>query len=317
VYPKCNRQEYSPDSLFCFGDVLYEMCNGQTYNASTHECRNGVLTEKAQFTGHTLTVKVEPEGAGEVTRVPDATHYGVGTYVNVTAVAKDGWRFDRWSGALTLRDNSLTVHIIGDLELTANFQQFTPKTVVINGKTWMAENLNIPTTDSWCYGEGGPVIDSENSDWNNGIYSFITLSEAEIQANCAIYGRLYTWDAAMAACPAGWHLPTRREWDSLIIAAGGNVEEGEWGSETGAENLKSQSWDNGTNLLGFSALPGGGRLNDGSYGELGSYGVWWTATEYDITVAYYQVIVTGEAWVGSGRDNVKNDGFSVRCVKDD
>jgi uncharacterized protein (TIGR02145 family)/uncharacterized repeat protein (TIGR02543 family) len=387
VYPKCNRQEYSPDSLFCFGDVLYEMCNGQTYNASTHECRNGVLTEKAQFTGHTLNVKVEPEGAGEVTRVPDLAHYAAGAYVNVTAVAKDGWWFDKWSGASTSSNSTVTIHMIGDLELTANFlplytltinvipegagamssrpnQASYPagtrvtvtanhragsgyifsgwsgdttnlgnpitvtmndnmtltanfkigeiiygtltdnrngsqiyKTITIGTQTWMAENLNYATSyGSWCYGEGSD------------------LTAAEIQVNCNKYGRLYAWNAAMMACPSGWHLPTREEWDVLVNYA----------DSSAGTKLKARSpyW-NGTDDYGFSALPGGYRYIDGSSGnlspfsDLGSGGFWWsaTATESDATNAYSRDMGTGGTRVG-GYYAFKGYGLSARCVRD-
>jgi uncharacterized protein (TIGR02145 family) len=161
----------------------------------------------------------------------------------------------------------------------------TYKTVKIGGQTWMAENLNIQTANSWCY-------DNDNS-------------------NCAIYGRLYTWNAAMSACPRGWHLPTRQEWDVLVIAAGGTAG---W-SDYGAENLKSQSWDSGKNTLGFSALPGGSRYAVGGFGSLGSSGYWWSATENGASYAYYRRMDTGDASVILYYD-VKGCGFSVRCLQD-
>ena len=40
------------------------------------------------------------------------------------------------------------------------------------------------------------------------------------KANCKKYGRLYTWNAAMKACPTGWRVPDSRDWIGLFIEAG-------------------------------------------------------------------------------------------------
>ncbi len=67
------------------------------------------------------------------------------------------------------------------------------KTIKLNGKTWLAENLNLKVDISWCY----------NDD----------------DANCHKYGRLYTWKSAKEACRAygsGWRLPKKWEWNELI-----------------------------------------------------------------------------------------------------
>lgn len=50
-------------------------------------------------------------------------------------------------------------------------------TVEIKGRTWFADNLNYMTEDSWWF----------QNDATTG----------------SLYGRLYTWDAAMNACPDG------------------------------------------------------------------------------------------------------------------
>jgi uncharacterized protein (TIGR02145 family) len=155
--------------------------------------------------------------------------------------------------------------------------------------TWMAENLNYQTDSSWCYGDN--------------------------PSNCNTYGRLYTWDAANVACPSSWRLPTREDWRALLIAAGGN------GGilSTGDSNLKAQGWDNGADSTGFSALPGGYRLVDGSFGNLGSNGNWWTDAENGSSNAYFRSIFSDNPEnivnVVEG-DNSKSLGMSVRCVQD-
>ena len=122
------------------------------------------------------------------------------------------------------------------------------KTVKIGNQNWMAENLNYDTLNkhgSWCYNDSN-------------IY-------------CHIYGRYYTWSAAMAldsiynstrwtpdfphqgVCPNGWHVPTDSEWHILIQFTD---------SLNSGKILKGNDdlWrDNtGTDYYGFNLLPAGG-----------------------------------------------------------
>ncbi len=76
-------------------------------------------------------------------------------------------------------------------EMTDSRDGQTYKTVKLGDQTWLAHDLNYETDDgSWCYGDD--------------------------PANCEIYGRLYDWEAAMDACPDGWHLASDEEWSTLI-----------------------------------------------------------------------------------------------------
>ena len=144
------------------------------------------------------------------------------------------------------------------------------RAVTIGNHTWMAENLNIETRGSWCY-DG-------------------------VDENCTKYGRLYSWYAAMRACPPGWHLPNKAEWEDLMVAVGGvkskmqMQKRGDVDIYRGVgKKLKSKSgwggtFGNGTDDYGFSALPGGTfydyRKSFGYYGA-DSTGSFWSAIETD------------------------------------
>jgi uncharacterized protein (TIGR02145 family) len=158
------------------------------------------------------------------------------------------------------------------------------KTVEIGGVVWFAENLNFAAEGSVCYGN-----DPANGDK---------------------YGRLYDWETALKACPAGFHLPSDDEWKALVNYAGGQ--------EKAGKKLKSNAgWnnnDNGPDYYGFSALPGGYGNSDGSFHGAGGYGLWWSGKKYGTGAGDRYMIYEKERvdW-GCVRESPL---FSVRCVAD-
>jgi len=181
--------------------------------------------------------------------------------------------------------------------------------IMRDGRRWMTENLNIVTEGSWCYGDTG-------YDEMQGRY----LTDAEVEANCAKYGRLYTWSAARAACPRGWKLPSREEWDTLVMRVGNYPDIGYY--DAGMKLKAGKGWynnGNGTDTTFadtlFWALPGGYRYSDGRFGYAGYYGVWWTATAYGGERAYSRNMYYNNNNVNEDYRG-KTDGFSVRCVED-
>ena len=159
-------------------------------------------------------------------------------------------------------------HVMGTMKDSRDGKTY--KTVTIGSQTWMAENLNYEYKV-----EGESYGNYCNTD------------------DCKIYGRFYTWAAAMDSagvyslngkecgkgktcspnypvqgiCPKGWHLPDTTEWKTLYKAI-----------------------------------------------FVGSTAVFWSASEYNGTNA-----TNGYLSAGSVRLNVltyKYIGFSVRCLKD-
>ena len=161
----------------------------------------------------------------------------------------------------------------------------TYKTVTIGTQTWMAQNLNYETANSYCYDDNA--------------------------SNCTKYGRLYRWEAATTACPDGWHLPTKAEFETLFTAVGGQ--------STAGKVIKSTSgWKgsgNGTDAFAFSALPAGYRDDYGDYNYEGNNAYFWSSTELDSNLAYSMYLLYDD--VNARLDvNFKDNGFSVRCLKD-
>jgi hypothetical protein len=70
-------------------------------------------------------------------------------------------------------------------------------------------------------------------------------------SKCGTYGRLYNWEAANRVCPPGWHLPSKKEWDVLIMEVGD--------LSTAGTKLKAKNgWSNGgngTDDYGFLGYP--------------------------------------------------------------
>lgn len=155
------------------------------------------------------------------------------------------------------------------------------KTVTIGTQTWMAENLNISENGSYCY---------DNS-----------------ETNCANFGRLYTWNAALGLCPSGWHLPSKEEFEMLLGIVGQN-------STEQINNLTAKSWKYGTDPYGFSALPAGYYYSGGKeFLYLDTNTDFWSSTENGSNNAYYLSInIYGLDFYCDS----KNDGRSVRCLKD-
>ena len=169
------------------------------------------------------------------------------------------------------------------------------KTVRIGSMTWMAENLKV-TRDR----DGHP------------LETYCYMNKA---GKCDQFGCLYPWEVALKAPPEGWRLPTSEDWERLEIELGMDPEEagsfGWRGTDQGAQLKEGGS-------SGFEAWLSGYKdgtvLWDGRYFDIGYFGAFWTATEYDLftAVTRFVYITYDEIYQGSYD---KTAALSVRCVK--
>ena len=142
-----------------------------------------------------------------------------------------------------------------------------------DGKKWMAENLNFLSSNSYCF---------NNED-----------------KNCDKYGRLYTYDAALKACPKGWRLPGEKDWNELIKAYGGSKSAARAFMKTGDSGLTLQL--------------GGNTILEGKGLGLGEYGDYWTADNDDSFASVYFTFDTKDM---ARRSYSRKMGRACRCIQD-
>jgi uncharacterized protein (TIGR02145 family) len=206
-------------------------------------------------------------------------------------------------------------------------------TVLIGTQCWTKENLRVRRYNNGTAiqfdaigGSGG-----SSSTWQNleiGAHTIYANDSTTTPSNRTKYGYLYNWYAAkgiyttgtitstdtLNICPSGWHVPTDAEWTTLTDELGGYSVAG--GTMKSVRTAYWKTPNTGaTNESGFSALPGGGRNNDGSFINIGSNAFFWSATEHDYDDARYRTLANTDSSVSSVI-NYKTVGASVRCIRD-
>lgn len=185
--------------------------------------------------------------------------------------------------------------------------------VTIGTQTWLTENL---MTTKYANGENIPNI-LNNDDWQNATSGawchFENVADFEIP-----YGKLYNWFTVTDSrnvCPAGWHVPTDAEWQTLITFLGGSDLAGNKLKEAGRAHWSSSN-DFATNSSGFTALPGGAQsaLPGFSY-PIQSLGMFWSVTPVDGENAYGYYLFDAYQSINK-QEYIKQTGLTVRCVKD-
>jgi uncharacterized protein (TIGR02145 family) len=186
------------------------------------------------------------------------------------------------------------------------------KTVIIGTQIWMAENLR---TTKYNDGTSIPQV-TDAAAWSNLMTPGYCWYNNDAATYKATYGALYNWYTVNRGnlCPSGWHVPSDAEWTGLTAYLGGEAFAGGKLKEAGTTHWRTPN-TGATNESGFTALPGGGRLNFGTYYYIGSYGYWWCSTEYSTPNAWNRSMYYGNANVNRV-DYDKQYGFSVRCLRD-
>ncbi len=202
--------------------------------------------------------------------------------------------------------------------------------VTIGTQTWMVENLK---TTKYNDGTSIPNV-ADGKTWASLTTPGYCFYSNDV-ANKTHYGALYNWFTINTGklAPTGWHVPTDAEWTTLenyLIANGFNYDGTTTENKIAKSLAASTGWNTSSiigaigndltknNSSGFSALPGGYRVYDGSFDMAGSGGNWWSSSENSADNAWNRDLGSDYNWVFRRHyTGGKQWGYSVRCVRDD
>lgn len=185
-------------------------------------------------------------------------------------------------------------------------------TVTIGTQVWFAENLKTTKDND---GTSIPLV-TDGTVWKNLSNPAYCWYNNDATTNKNNFGFLYNWYTVKTGklCPTGWHVPTDGEWTTLTTYLGGVSVAGGKLKETGTTHWISPN-AGATNETGFSARAGGSRYITGSFNNIFVNGIWWTSTESSATESWGLAMFSESRAVNRG-PSLKQDGFSVRCLKD-
>lgn len=190
------------------------------------------------------------------------------------------------------------------------------KWIKIGKQVWMAENLAyLPSVHSSSI-EIETDIKYYVTGYCDGYKKGCNVAEAKTHPDYTTYGVLYDWEAAVKACPAGWHLPSDAEWKTLINYLGNDVVAGGKMKEAGNglwEKVKDRKLDT-SNASGFTALPGGMRSSSGGFFHRGLKAYFWSVSAEAAPQAHYWLLEHYHDQLSTGKIS-RNCGLYVRCIQ--
>ena len=240
-------------------------------------------------------------------------------------------------------------------------------TVKIGNQCWMKENLRTTTspstgtylippagTDHTWSGKQACWYDNDSATYAPMNYGLLYNWNAAVDTFNTAYGETsvipYDYTAAVyvefnghrrGICPAGWHLPSDAEWNTLEATVSGSdwqtsyneTSEDYRGSHAG-KLAGGDSWwysddiypgapsdysNADRNVSGFSAVPAGGRENNNfeeEFEDAGTVAYFWSSTEYGyeawLRFLYNRFEGVFRGYLGNG----KFQSYSVRCLRD-
>lgn len=326
--PCYTDKAYNGTTEFCFKDSIYKKCDGKTYNPEMEYCRSENNSVQQLW-------YCDVEGAGyynpESLYCDDAQGLLHLKACGDTLIRQDEYCYRHGKSAIK----------VGKME-SCNGNLYNPLTYFCRGSNGGIMDRYICSNDS--ANEDHLDIDLRYNmrENNDGYEEFCDLRDKQVYGAQKIgdniwmtqnlnydmdgsyrpntnqysakYGRYYTWNAAMAACPSGWHLPSVNEFKKLIKIAGGEGYAG--------RHLKSTSmwYSSGAGIddFGFAALPAGLVDNKGDFYYATNFTYFWSSEDGGDPSSEQALRMTlrydsdDAQLVNAFKDDVA---YSVRCVQ--
>jgi uncharacterized protein (TIGR02145 family) len=202
---------------------------------------------------------------------------------------------------------------------TTDYEGHVYSTVRLGNQEWMNRNLETRyfTNGDLISTTGTATTNTEQED--KPLYQWAFQYHEDHPELLDSEGRLYTWYTATDSrkiCPTGWHLPSKDEWNELLVHLGGDKLTSRdirwsfnyyWDSMLNAGATEGSF---GVQLVGF-------REANGQFQYGSTYGTyWWSATEASSGNAYALFCGPSDIDKISQIEKGKKSGYSVRCVKD-
>lgn len=210
------------------------------------------------------------------------------------------------------KNHGFSVRCIKD-DIVTDIDGNTYRTIKIGSQTWMMENLKTTR-----YNDGASILTNlDNAAWDATTEGAFAI-HSNNPLNTAIYGYLYNWYAVDTGklAPAGWHVPTQADWNTLFDYLGGKAIAGGKLKQAGVFYWNEPNLG-ASNQSGFTALPGGWRGYDGPFAGLKAVCNFWSSNSANATNAFgCNLDATKESVDFDWPYNPKKSGYSIRCVKD-
>ena len=297
VLSKCGEYGYDPETQVCIEDHVLTKCGENSYDPATHFCgTNNQITLRCGEQLEDYDLETQKCEEGKVLTQCGETYYYPPEQKCVNNKAEDRY----FCGE-------------GD-----------------NKKEYDKTKQFCDTRDNHVY----KFIHFYNEQSKKPYYPVYWITEDVTYYSNNVGYRLnwFTWETAQSACPKGWHLPTKKEFELLIYKAGGN--------DIAGKNLKSTSgWSKTTHVVtargshitvedgkealdtyGFNAKPSGYNFEgiEPSDGFGDNLGLWWSSTDEGDSVYVLEMhnnsdAATVKLW--PKKSSMETDmNYSVRCI---